>query len=263
MRVDGDAAAVIGDDEVSGLFQLHLDEARVARHRLVHGVVDHLGEEVVQGALVGAADIHAGPAPDRLQPLQDLDRRGIVAGLRGLRGRRLDGEGFPVPRGRLGCRAAGEQIHGTDTGSGRSEPRGASRCPRGTSEWPRGAWSDSSWRGYTGTKRKRKAASAGCVSSVRTIATALCTQSLNAVSSAEPFAPSRRRKRVENSRSAPDPPAAALRDRDHRGARRHAGVEVRPARRGRLVGGGRRRSGLPRRPRRDAARPRRRWCRRG
>jgi topoisomerase-4 subunit B len=34
----------------------------------VHRVVDHLGEEVVQGLLVGAADIHAGPAPHRLQP---------------------------------------------------------------------------------------------------------------------------------------------------------------------------------------------------
>ncbi|GJE71691.1 hypothetical protein CHKEEEPN_3238 [Methylorubrum podarium] len=90
VRIDRDAAAVVGDDEGARLLQLHLDEARVARDRLVHGIVDHLGEEVVQRPLVGAADIHAGPAPHRLQPLQHLDRRGVVTRFRRLRrGRRL------------------------------------------------------------------------------------------------------------------------------------------------------------------------------
>ena len=52
----------------------------VARQRLVHGVVDDFGEQVMQRLLVGAADIHAGPAPDRLQPLQHLDVARGVAG---------------------------------------------------------------------------------------------------------------------------------------------------------------------------------------
>ena len=62
--------------------QLELDAAGVAGHRLVHGVVEHLGDQVVQRALVGAADIHAGPAAHRLQPLQDLDVLGGIAGAR-------------------------------------------------------------------------------------------------------------------------------------------------------------------------------------
>ena len=81
MRVDGDAAAVVGDrHEAVGLHR-HVDAARVARHGLVHGIVDHLGEEVVQAGVVRAADIHAGPAPHRLQPFQHLDGGRGVAGL--------------------------------------------------------------------------------------------------------------------------------------------------------------------------------------
>jgi hypothetical protein len=53
----------------------------MAGDRLVHGVVQHLGGEVVQGVLVGAADIHARAAADRLQPLQNLDvGRGVATG---------------------------------------------------------------------------------------------------------------------------------------------------------------------------------------
>jgi hypothetical protein len=35
---------------------------------------------VVERALVGPADVHAGAAADGLEPLQDLDRRGVVGG---------------------------------------------------------------------------------------------------------------------------------------------------------------------------------------
>ena len=114
MRVDRDAAAVIGDDERAGRLQLDLDEAGMARHRLVHRVVDHLGEEVVQRPLVGAADIHAGPAPHRLQPLQHLDVRGGVAGLLTDEGieRRHRRRQLAAPLGgrqRVGGRALGTQ----------------------------------------------------------------------------------------------------------------------------------------------------------
>ncbi len=51
-----------------------------AGHRFVDGVVDDLDDEVVQPALIGAADVHGGPAADRLQPLEHLDiTRGVVA----------------------------------------------------------------------------------------------------------------------------------------------------------------------------------------
>ena len=60
-----------------------LDQLGVARHRLVHGVVEHLGEQVVQRPLVRAADIHAGAAAHGLQPLQHLDVLGGIAGCGG------------------------------------------------------------------------------------------------------------------------------------------------------------------------------------
>ena len=68
-----------------------VDAVAVAGHRLVDGVVDDLVDEVVQAALVGRADVHAGAAADGLQPLQHLDVAGGVRGLllAALCGRRL------------------------------------------------------------------------------------------------------------------------------------------------------------------------------
>jgi hypothetical protein len=82
MRVDGDAAPVVADGDGMVFVQLHLDAGGVAGHRLVHGVVEHLGHQMVQRALIGAADIHAGAFAHGLQPLQHLDGGGVVA-LRG------------------------------------------------------------------------------------------------------------------------------------------------------------------------------------
>ena len=63
----------------------------LARHRLVHGVVQHLGEEMMHRLLVGAADIHAGAPAHGLQPLQHLDVGGgigvLAAARPGARGR--------------------------------------------------------------------------------------------------------------------------------------------------------------------------------
>ena len=58
--------------------KLDLDAVGVARDRLVHGVVEHLGEEVMHRLLVGAADIHAGAPAHRLEPLQHLDVGGGI-----------------------------------------------------------------------------------------------------------------------------------------------------------------------------------------
>ena len=86
MRIDRNAAAVVAHHDAAVGVELELDAAGMAGHRLVHGVVEHLGGEMVKRALVGAADIHAGAAAHRLQPLQDLDVLGGIAARLGLAG---------------------------------------------------------------------------------------------------------------------------------------------------------------------------------
>ena len=83
VRIDRDAAAVVGDRQKSVRRKLDLDPGGMAGHRLVHGVVDHLGEQVMQRLLVGAADVHAGPAADRLEAFQHLDVMFAVAAVLG------------------------------------------------------------------------------------------------------------------------------------------------------------------------------------
>ena len=87
MLVDRDAATVVGDGQAVTFLQRHLDPVGVAGHGLVHRVVEHFGGQMMQCPLIGAADIHAGAAPDRLKPFQHLDRGtviGIAAALRQL-----------------------------------------------------------------------------------------------------------------------------------------------------------------------------------
>ena len=79
MRIDGDAASVIGDGEEAVGGQLHLDEVGMTRQGLVHRVVDDFGEQMVQRLFVGSADIHAGAAAHRLEPFEHLDVGGGVA----------------------------------------------------------------------------------------------------------------------------------------------------------------------------------------
>ena len=55
----------------------------VAGERLVDGVVDDLVDHVVQArAVVGVADIHAGPLAHRIEALEDLDGFRAVIGRR-------------------------------------------------------------------------------------------------------------------------------------------------------------------------------------
>ena len=79
MRVDRHAAAVVADRQAVSGRELDLDAAGVAGDRLVHRIVDHLGGEVVERALVGAADVHAGAAADGLEPFEHLDRGCVIA----------------------------------------------------------------------------------------------------------------------------------------------------------------------------------------
>ncbi len=81
MRIDRNAAAIVVDRQKSVGAQFHFNEGGVSRQRLVHGVVDDFGEQMMQRLLVGAADIHAGPAAHRLEAFEHLDVPGGVAGL--------------------------------------------------------------------------------------------------------------------------------------------------------------------------------------
>ena len=78
MRIDRHAAAIVADQHLVAGQHFDMDGVGVAGDGLVHGVVQHLGDEMVHRPLVGAADIHAGALADGLQPLQHLDvARGI------------------------------------------------------------------------------------------------------------------------------------------------------------------------------------------
>ena len=91
MRIDRDAAAVVGDRHKTVGLHLDVDPVGVAGQRLVHGVVDDFGEQMMQRLLVGAADIHAGAAAHRFEPLQNLDVLGGVAGFAAGAGGRAGG----------------------------------------------------------------------------------------------------------------------------------------------------------------------------
>ena len=102
MRIDRDAAAIVGDGEKAVGAQFHLDEGGVAGQRLVHRVVDDFGEQMMQRLFVGAADIHARAPAHRLESFQHLDvGRGVAglgAGRRGAAPGRRRGPSAPQPK---------------------------------------------------------------------------------------------------------------------------------------------------------------------
>lgn len=59
-----------------------LDQVVVAGQRLVDRVVDDLVDEVVQPALTGGTDVHAGALADRFQPFENGDRASVVGQVR-------------------------------------------------------------------------------------------------------------------------------------------------------------------------------------
>ena len=70
---DGEAAAVVLHGYGAILMQRDNDVVAKTGQRLVHGVVHDFVNEVVQAALVGGANVHAGPAAHRLQAFQHLN----------------------------------------------------------------------------------------------------------------------------------------------------------------------------------------------
>jgi hypothetical protein len=106
---DRDAAAVVHDANAAVGQQRDQDGVAVAGQGLVHGVVHDLVDQVVQAALAGGADVHAGALADRLEAFQDADRAGVVVAVvdLGRGGRGLGG----------GCR--GGWVGGGGGGGGR------------------------------------------------------------------------------------------------------------------------------------------------
>ena len=77
-HVDGDAAAVVADAHAAVGQDRDVDRVAVAREGLVDGVVDDLVDQVVQAALAGGADVHAGALADSLETLEDGDVARVV-----------------------------------------------------------------------------------------------------------------------------------------------------------------------------------------
>ena len=83
MGVDRDAPAIVGDREGAIGMQMHLDAIGMAGDGFVHGVVEDFRGQMVQGAFIGTADIHARAPAHRFQSLEDLNvLSGIVAAAR-------------------------------------------------------------------------------------------------------------------------------------------------------------------------------------
>ena len=77
-HVDGDAAAVVDHgDAVVGMDD-DLDLVGLAGERLVHRVVHHLVDQVMEAAQARGPDVHARSLADRLEALEDGDVLGLV-----------------------------------------------------------------------------------------------------------------------------------------------------------------------------------------
>ena len=77
-RIDRDAAAVVDDLAPAVGEQCDADPGAMAGHRLVDRVVDDLPDQVVQARQARGTDVHPGTFTDRVEPLEDLDRVGVV-----------------------------------------------------------------------------------------------------------------------------------------------------------------------------------------
>src|ERR1700730_17410470 len=78
MRIDRKAAPIVADAKKARRLVTDIDEAGVARNRLIHCIVEDFREEMMERSLAGAADEHARPPADGPQPLQHFDRSGGI-----------------------------------------------------------------------------------------------------------------------------------------------------------------------------------------
>ena len=76
--VDRDAAAVVADADGAVDVDVDLDAGAEVGEMFVDGVVEDFGNAVVEGPLVGAADIHAGLLADGFEALEFAELGGVV-----------------------------------------------------------------------------------------------------------------------------------------------------------------------------------------
>jgi hypothetical protein len=82
--VDWNAAAVVADGDRTINVNRDIDLVTVAGEMLVHGVIEHLGNTVMERALVRTSDIHAGLFPDGFETLELAELGGVVVAFDGL-----------------------------------------------------------------------------------------------------------------------------------------------------------------------------------
>jgi hypothetical protein len=73
VNINRNTSAIIGYGNQSIFIQGYIYTVTIPGHRFVHRVVQDLVNEVLQSSLIGAANVHPWPHPDRFQTLQDPD----------------------------------------------------------------------------------------------------------------------------------------------------------------------------------------------
>ena len=85
MDAGRDAAAIVLDRDRAVGVELDQDAVAMAGERLVDRIVRNLEHHVVEArAVVGVADVHAGPLAHRVEALEDLDAVGAIVVLVGV-----------------------------------------------------------------------------------------------------------------------------------------------------------------------------------
>jgi hypothetical protein len=72
--INGDTTAIIRYGQPIPSFQQDFNACGMACNGFIHRIVENFGGKMMIGALIRAANIHAGPAPDWLQTLKNLNR---------------------------------------------------------------------------------------------------------------------------------------------------------------------------------------------
>ncbi len=80
IRIDRNAAPIVVDTTTAVGQQCHHDAIAEAGHGLVDGVVDHFPDEVMETLQTGGTDVHTRALAYRVEPLQDLNVFGAIAG---------------------------------------------------------------------------------------------------------------------------------------------------------------------------------------
>lgn len=78
VRIDRDAPAVVAHADGSIDGQIDIDDLGIASHRLVHGVIKDFRHQMMEGAFVGSANVHAGAPTHRFKPFQHFDAAGGI-----------------------------------------------------------------------------------------------------------------------------------------------------------------------------------------